>query len=221
MRSGDLCHRRHRDRQDPVLASDSAASLGDPGHRHPVDPQVVQADRCRHNVHDRIQCPDLVEVHFLRGHAVRLGFRLRQNAEDAQCQLPGALCHLKSVNDLPDLFHPCVVMMVVMVMLMMMVVVMAVLMPVQIFHIVVMAVMRFIQHHVKITAVDARLLHAADLRLKAVSRNARQDAQEFLAVRSQVQKRRHRHIAADPCAAFQIKELIILIHSSYLRRQGD
>ena len=54
-----------------------------------------------------------------------------------------------------------------------------------------------------------------------MSGNPLQDLQEFLLIRSQIEQRGHSHVAADPGSAFQIKDLITVLHPFYyLRRPG-
>jgi hypothetical protein len=103
-------------------------------------------------------------------------------------------------------------MIVIMVMVMMVIVVMPVLMvipvpalfqmSVQILHIVVVAVMLLVEDHIEVTAVDAGLLHPADPDLKSVSGNPVEHSKELVRIRSQIQKRRDRHVAADPGPTF-------------------
>jgi energy-coupling factor transporter transmembrane protein EcfT len=147
-------------------------------------------------------------------------------------------------DDLPDLLHPGVVMMVmivIVVMIMVVIVVMIVMMimvvvvimivvvmmvmivlmqvPVQILHVVIMSVMLFVQYDIEVTAVYACLFHPADPDIKPVSGDSLQHAQELVLVRAKVQKRRDGHITADACPAFQVQDSIVIIHS-YLHRQG-
>jgi hypothetical protein len=240
-----------------VLAAHRAASLSDFRHGYFLYSEVIEADCRRHNIHDRIDRPYLVEVHFIDGYAVRLGFRLRKYLKDAQRQSPRALRHLQIPDDLPNLPHPGVVMVVivpvVMVMLvfMMMVIVVMVLMivfmmmimlmivvvlmamrvgsgpalpvevPVQVLHVVIMPVVLFIEDHIEVAAVYARFLHSADLRLESVSGNPLQDFQKLLLIRPKVKQRGYSHVAADSGPAFQIKDLITVLHPIYsLRRPG-
>ena len=126
------------------------------------------------------------------------------------------------------------VMVVVMLMVMMMVVIVVVIMvmimiipvpalfqmSVQILHVVVVAVMLLVEDHIKVTAVDAGLFHPADPGLKSVSGNPVEHSKELVRIRSQIQKGRDRHIAADPGPTFQIKDPLAIIHS-FLRKPGD
>ena len=124
-----------------------------------------------------------------------------------------------------------VVMMMLVIMMMLMIVVMAVRVcrmltlsfevPVQVLHVVVMPVVLLIEDHIEVTAVYARFLHSADLHLKAMSGNSLQDLQELLLIRPKIEQRRHSHVAADTGPAFQIKDLITVLHPIYfLHRPG-
>jgi hypothetical protein len=126
-----------------------------------------------------------------------------------------------------------VIMIVVMVMMIMLVIVPVLMvmlmiipvpalfqMSVQILHVVVVAVMFLVEDHIEVTAVDAGLLHPADPDLKSVSGNPVEHSKELVRIRSQIQKRRDRHIAADPGPTFQIKDPLAIIHS-FLRKPGD
>ena len=85
-----------------------------------------------------------------------------------------------------------------------------------------MAVMLFIEYHIEITAVDACLLHSADLRLKSMSGNPLEHMQEFLLIRSEVEQRSHCHVAADPRSALQIQNAVSILHlNHFLRKPGD
>ena len=121
-----------------------------------------------------------------------------------------------------------VMMVVIMMMIMLVIVVMVMMMimpalfqvSVQILHVVVVAVMLLVEDHVEVTAVDAGLFHPADPGLKSVSGNPVENSKELVRIRSQIQKRRDRHIAADPGPTFQIKDPLAIIHS-FLRKPGD
>ena len=102
---------------------------------------------------------------------------------------------------------PMAVLMFMVVVLPMMVVMlmMVVLMPVQIFHVVIMILVLLIQQHRKITTVNSRLFYPGHLHGESVRRNAVQRFHQHLFAGSQIEERRHRHIAADTGITFQIK----------------
>ena len=77
-------------------------------------------------------------------------------------------------------------------------------MPMQIFHIMIMVLMLRIQDDMKITHIQSGLFYAGNGSLKAFCRKALQRMLQYLPIRSQIQKRRHRHISADSAVAFQI-----------------
>ena len=123
------------------------------------------------------------------------------------------------------------IMVMVVVMMMLMIVVMAVRVcrmltlsvevPVQVLHVVIMPVVLFIEDHIEVAAVYARFLHSADLRLESVSGNPLQDFQKLLLIRPKVKQRGYSHVAADSGPAFQIKDLITVLHPIYyLHRPG-
>ena len=95
---------------------------------------------------------------------------------------------------------------VIMVMMVFVIVVMAMLvqMSVQIVHVVIMAVVRFVQYDVEVTTIDSSLFHSADLCFKPVSGDSLQHLQELVLVCAQVQECRDGHIAANTCSTFQI-----------------
>ena len=279
MRLCYIRHGRYRHLQDPVLAAHRAASLRDPRHSHIPDPEIVETYRRRHNVDDGIDRSHFVEMHFIDRYAVCLGLRLREDLKDPQRQGSCPLRHLQVSDDLPDLPHSCVVMVVavsvvvimivmmvmimvmivVMVMVMVMIVVMVMVMvvimivvmvmvmivvmiivvivvmavrvgrmpalpfevSVQVLHVMVVPVVLLIKDHIEVAAIYSRFLHSADLYLKTMSGNPLQDLQEFLLIRPQIEHRGYSHIAADPGSAFQIKDLITVLHPFYsLRRPG-
>ena len=77
-------------------------------------------------------------------------------------------------------------------------------MPVQVSHVVIVAVMFFIQDHIEITAIYTCLFDPADAGLKPGCRNSLQDPQELLLIRPQVNEGCNGHVAADPGPALQI-----------------
>ena len=124
-----------------------------------------------------------------------------------------------------------VVMVMIMVMLVIMMMVMGVMivtlpvllflkMPVKVLHVVVVTIVFFVRDHVKVTALDPRLFHTADLYPEMTARDPVQDMLQFSAVRPQIQKRRDHHIAADPRTALEIQNSITVFQSLFLRRQA-
>ena len=124
-----------------------------------------------------------------------------------------------------------VIMIVVVIVMMVMIMVMAVgdcripVLPfevaVQVLHVVIVPVVLLIEDHIKVAAVYARLLHSADLHFKTMSGNSLQDLQELLLIRPKIEQRSDSHVAADSGSAFEIKDLITVLHPIYfLRRPG-
>lgn len=64
-------------------------------------------------------------------------------------------------------------------------------------HVVVVVLMLVVKLHVEVAGVEAALCHAAHADLEAVDGKGAQRGQEPLLARTQVQERRHGHVAAD------------------------
>ena len=82
--------------------------------------------------------------------------------------------------------------------------IMAVSAAIKIFHIMVVVFVSFIQDHIKITGIQPRLLHPADLHLKAAHRQTVQNIHQHLFIHAQIQQSRSHHIPADSRTTFQI-----------------
>ena len=78
---------------------------------------------------------------------------------------------------------------------------------VQVVHIVIVAVVHLVQHHVEVAAIDTRLLHARNLNAKSIHRQARQYLPEHALSRlaAQIEQSGHEHVARDPRRAIEIK----------------
>ena len=74
-------------------------------------------------------------------------------------------------------------------------------------HIVVVVLMRLIEHHIEVAAVDTRLLDAAYAHLVAIQRQARERIAQARLVGARIEQRRDGHIAADAVRAIQIERL--------------
>lgn len=106
-----------------------------------------------------------------------------------------------------------VVMMVMMPMVMVMVVIMMMVMTffftieiaIEVIHIVIVGLVRLIQHYVEVTRIDGRHLFAGDSNLESFHIQAVQSASQACLVRSEIEQRTHDHIAADTTRAFQIQ----------------
>ena len=113
-----------------------------------------------------------------------------------------------------------VVMVIVIVMVIMIMAALSAKVSVQVLHVVVVTIVFFVRDHVKVTALDPRLFHTADLYPEMTARDPVQDMLQFSAVRPQIQKRRDHHIAADPRTALEIQNSITVFQSLFLRRQA-
>ena len=77
-------------------------------------------------------------------------------------------------------------------------------MPMQIFHIVIVIFMVLIQHHIKITGIDPGFYHTADLYVETFYRQTFKSSHQFFLICTQIQKSRNCHIPADPGGTLQI-----------------
>ena len=80
--------------------------------------------------------------------------------------------------------------------------IMAVPAAIKIFHIMVVVFVSFIQDHIKIAGIQPRLLHPADLHLKAAHRQTVQNIHQHLFIHAQIQQSRSHHIPADSRITF-------------------
>ena len=70
---------RHRYRYHSVLTPDLAMSLRQRRYHYVLHSQVVEADCHTDDIDDRINRPNLMEMDFIDGKAMRFRFRLRHN----------------------------------------------------------------------------------------------------------------------------------------------
>ena len=84
---------------------------------------------------------------------------------------------------------------------------MVVVVPMEVRHIVVVVLVRLIEHHIEVAAVDTRLLDAAYAHLVAIQRQARERIAQARLVGARIEQRRDGHIAADAVRAIQIERL--------------
>ena len=82
---------------------------------------------------------------------------------------------------------------------------MFVVMPVEIFHVMIVILTGFIQNHPKITAVNTCLFYPADFCSKAFCRDAFQYFLKHFGICPQIEQSRYGHISADTSVTFQIK----------------
>lgn len=82
-----------------MLAAHRPRALAQMGDDHIGDAQIVEADRGGNDVHDGIHRAHFMEMHLFQRQAVRLRFRFRHDAENALCNGPGMVGHIRAVND--------------------------------------------------------------------------------------------------------------------------
>ena len=146
-----------------------------------------------------------MEVYLILRYAVGLCLRFCQDFKNPDRNSSGAVRNFRTVNDPAYLRHsPVLVLMGFLMMMPMLRVLSSMAVSVQIFHIMVVILMRLIQNHVKIADVQPGFDHPADFYPKALHRETFQGLHKHLLIGPQIQKRSHCHIAAYPRAAFQI-----------------
>lgn len=231
---GDIDHRGHRHRQNAVGAAHRSPAFEKRRDNHIPDPEVIQTDRRRHDVDNGIHRADFVEVHLVFGLVVGFGLRLGDDVEDAKRQDPGTSRQLAGFDDAGDLQQAAVLVMAVFmgmsvmavsvagiavgmfVMMRMGVFVMAAAVSgiaVKIGHVVVVVVV--IEDHVKVTGVEAALVHSADGDAVAFQGKAGQRRLKHLLIGAEIEQSRDGHIAADAGITFEIKLLVLRIHGCF------
>ena len=60
----NICHCRHRHRQNSMLAANGSATLTDFRHNDFLDPQIIKAYSHRYNIYNRIHCPNFMKMDF-------------------------------------------------------------------------------------------------------------------------------------------------------------
>ena len=196
-----------------MLAAHSAAALAQLRHNYVFHTQAIGTHSNRHNIHDRINRTNLMEMHCILLHSMRLCLSIRNNIKNFQRQCLGCSTHIRSINNRNNLLQTAVLMVMMMLMrhmavlmfmfvvmmifvfvLMLVVMMMFVLMAMhysiavamQKGHIMVMVSMLVVQNNIKIAAVNACFRHSADFILKALRRNTLQSLIQCLFVRAQI-----------------------------------
>ena len=87
VRRCNLCHSRYRDGQNAVLTAHRTCAIRQVRQDHPVDLQFIQTDRGRSDVHNGIDCSDLVEMYLIDRFPVHMCFCLRNDRKHPEGQL--------------------------------------------------------------------------------------------------------------------------------------
>ena len=203
-----------------MLRAHAAMALCQRAHHDVRHSQRVQAHGRGHDVHDGVDGADLVKVHLVGRHAVRLRLRRGQDLEHAVRDGPGTRCQAAGVHHAQHVrgravFVCVLVMMPVSVVVPMVFVLMpacavlvrAVQVAVQVRHVVVVVLVRRIQHHVEVAAVYPVRLRARHADVVAVQGQARERGAHGLLVCAKVQQGRDHHVAAYAACALQVQGL--------------
>ena len=187
-----------------MLAADSTASLAQLRHNYVFNSQTVGTHSNRHNINDGINRANLMEMHCILLHSMRLCLSIRNNIKNLQRQFLGCSTHIRSINNRNNLLQTAVLMVMMMLMVMVMIMFVFVLMLVVMMmfmlmamhysiavamqkgHIMVMISMLLVQNNIKIAAVNACLRHSADFILKALCRNTLQSLIKYLLISAQI-----------------------------------
>ena len=154
-----------------MLTTDSSPSLAENRNDHLCNIQIIQADCHRHNIHNRVHCSHLMKMHLIYRNIVCFTLCLCKNFKYTQCDLLCILSHCTMLYNIGNFFYSTVFVMVMVLRCscaMGVIALMAfMMMSMQIFHIMVMIFMLFIQHNIKITCIYSGLYNSADLCLKS------------------------------------------------------
>ena len=99
-----------------MLAADSTAALAQLRHNYVFNSQTVGTHSNRHNINDGINRTNLVEMHCILLHSMRLCLGIRNNIKNFQCQCLGCSTHIRSINNRNNLLHTSVFMVMMMLM---------------------------------------------------------------------------------------------------------
>ena len=201
---GDLCHRRHRDRQQPVLTTHAAVTFAHLGKNYALHRKIIQADGRGSDIDDGIHRSRFVgnapDSHPSRGRlpppppvpgGIRFAIALAPSVMDEAAKIsrislrPPA--HGREYAD-GSWSCPC-----------------SWRCPWRYSHVMIEKFPVLWQLHQKITDVQTGFFHSADMYLVRFLYGERpQGLSQNLLIRSQVQKRRYSHIAADTAGALKI-----------------
>ena len=172
-----------------MLAQHRAGTLAEPRHRASTEIQIVGQNGRADDVRDRIDRPDLMEMHLPGRAAVRLRLRLRHNPENLLGQGTGSLRHLAPVNQRLNVRQ-------VTVCVRMGAMAVPMLMPVAV---------RPRVGDLKVASGQTIGALARDLPAQPLHRQTPQRALKRFAAGPEIQQRRHGHVAGDAGSPLQIK----------------
>ena len=130
-----------------MLAADSTAALAQLRHNYVFNTKTVGTHSNRHNINDGINRANLMEMHCILLHSMRLCLSIRNNIKNLQRQFLGCNTHIRSINNRNNLLQTAVLMVMMMLMrhmAMLMVMVVVMMMFVFVLMLVVMVMMMFV-----------------------------------------------------------------------------
>ena len=140
-----------------MLAAVSTAALAQLRHNYVFNTKSVGTHSNRHNINDGINRANLMEMHCILLHCMRLCLSIRNNIKNLQRQFLGCSTHIRSINNRNNLLqtavlmvmmmlmrHMAVLMFMVVVMMMFMIVLMFMVMMMFIFVLMLVVIMMFV-----------------------------------------------------------------------------
>ena len=99
-----------------MLAADSTAALAQLRHNYVFNTKSVGTHSNRHNINDGINRANLMEMHCILFHCMRLCLSIRNNIKNLQRQFLGCSTHIRSINNRNNLLQTAVLMVMMMLM---------------------------------------------------------------------------------------------------------
>ena len=99
-----------------MLAADSTAALAQLRYNYVFNAQAIGTHSNRHNINNRINRANLMEMHCILLHSMRLCLSIRNNIKNLQRQFLGYGTHIRSINNRNNLLQTAVLMVMMMLM---------------------------------------------------------------------------------------------------------
>ena len=93
----------NRNRKNPVLAADHTRPFSERRNDNRIRAETVHEHRAGDDINDRINCADLMKMHFVHRHVVGLCLRLRENPENLLRKRPRCIRHVRLCENLPHI----------------------------------------------------------------------------------------------------------------------
>ena len=180
-----------------MLTAHKALSFIQNRHNHLVNSEIIKAYRSCNDIYDGVYRSHLMKMYLFHWYLMSLGFRCCQNLKNLSGYVSGTFCNLRNTNDIHDLDQPSVLMFFVLMRFAML--------SMEIFHIMIVILMRLVKNHIKITNIQSRFFHSADFNLKSLHRKTLQSFTQYFLISSKIQQGSHSHITADSRITFPVQ----------------